>query len=87
MEKTRLSSKGQVIIPKNIREQHEWQVGLEFIVIDMEDGVLLKPVPGIKPTTLEDVVGCIPYEGPPKTIQEMDEAIQMAIEESWRDRR
>ncbi len=86
METTRLSSKGQVIIPKNIREQHQWQVGVEFMVIDLEDGILLKPVPLIEPTVIEDVAGCLAYREGTKTIQEMDEAIQHAIMEVWHDR-
>ncbi len=43
METTRLSSKGQVIIPKAVRSAHQWGVGLELEVIEMGDGVLLRP--------------------------------------------
>ena len=33
METTRLSSKGQVIIPKTLRDAHHWLAGQEFIAI------------------------------------------------------
>jgi AbrB family looped-hinge helix DNA binding protein len=39
----KLSRKGQVIIPKALRETYNWQAGLEFMVIDTGDGILLKP--------------------------------------------
>ncbi len=34
METTRLSNKGQIVIPKNVRNAHGWEPGLEFIVED-----------------------------------------------------
>ena len=39
METTRLSSKGQVILPKSIRASHKWEPGVEFAVEDTPDGV------------------------------------------------
>jgi len=42
MSITRLSSKGQLIIPKPVRRAHCWDAGQELEVIDMEEGVLLK---------------------------------------------
>lgn len=40
---TRMSSQGQVIIPKALRDAHHWEEGQELIAIDMGDGILLKP--------------------------------------------
>jgi len=42
MSTARLSSKGQLIIPKPIRKAHGWDTGPEFEVIDTEEGILLK---------------------------------------------
>ena len=39
METTRLSSKGQVIIPKSVRSAHRWEAGLDFQIIDTGDGI------------------------------------------------
>ena len=43
MAKTRLSSKGQVIIPKAVRDRHGWQPGVELEVEDRGDAVVLRP--------------------------------------------
>ena len=43
METTRLSSKGQIIIPKAIRQTYQWPVGQEFIVEEIDQGILLRP--------------------------------------------
>jgi AbrB family looped-hinge helix DNA binding protein len=76
MNKTRLSSKGQVIIPKSSRDSHHWEAGQELVVIDTEEGVLLKPVRAAPPATLEELAGCLSYPGPAKTLQEMEQAIE-----------
>jgi len=86
VETTRLSSKGQVIIPKSLRDAYHWESGLEFVVIDTGQGVLLKPHYPFAPTALEDVAGSLNYDGPPRTNEEMDEAIRQAVMEDGRDR-
>lgn len=79
METTRLSSKGQVILPKSIRVAHHWEAGVEFTVETLADGVLLRPIQPNKDSKLEDVIGCIPYKGPAKTLEEMDAAIAAGV--------
>lgn len=86
MEVTRLSSKGQIIIPKSLRTAHKWETGQEFVAIDTGDGILLKPRKPFPETKLEDVAGCLAYTGKPKTIEEMNAAIDQGFQEQWRDR-
>ena len=69
------TSKGQVVIPKQVRDAHGWREGTELIVENTAQGVLLRPKRVFKPTTIDDVVGCAGYKGPARTIEEMDEAI------------
>jgi AbrB family looped-hinge helix DNA binding protein len=83
MESTKLSSKGQVIIPKAIRDAHHWQVGQELIVIETENGVLLQPKQPFEQTSLEEVAGCLHYKGKPKTLKELDNAIALGINKQW----
>lgn len=75
METTRLSSKGQIILPKTVREVHHWTQGMDFVVEDTGDGVLLRPVKTTPPSRLDDVVGSLQVQGPARTIEEMDAAI------------
>ena len=76
MNKTRLSSKGQVIIPKSSRDTHHWEAGQELVVIDTEEGVLLKPVRPAPHATLDELTGCLPYKGATKSLEEMEQAIR-----------
>jgi AbrB family looped-hinge helix DNA binding protein len=75
LEKTRLSSKGQIIIPSAIRQAHGWHPGLEFTVEDREDGIVLRPCKRFGDTQLSDVVGCLGYDGPRKTLRDMEAGI------------
>ncbi len=43
-----LSSKFQISIPKDIREEQRWSAGQEFVFIPKGKGVLLMPVPELQ---------------------------------------
>jgi len=75
METTRLSSKGQIILPQAIRIAHHWDAGVEFEVKDTKDGILLIPIKPFKPTTTKEVLGCMNYKGRKKTLKEMEQGI------------
>jgi AbrB family looped-hinge helix DNA binding protein len=72
---TTVSTKGQVILPKAIREQRHWPAGTELVVEDTPDGVLLNAKPAFVPTRPQDVFGSLPYKGQAKSIDEMDAGI------------
>ena len=76
---TTVSTKGQVILPKAIRERRNWSAGTRLVVEETPDGVLLKPAPVFAPRRPEDVAGMLAYRGPPKTIEEMDAAITAEV--------
>jgi AbrB family looped-hinge helix DNA binding protein len=76
---TTVSTEGQVILPKAIRERRKRAAGTRLVVEETPDGVLLKPAPLFKPTRPEDVFGMLHYSGPPKTIEEMDAAIEAEV--------
>lgn len=72
---TVVSTKGQVILPKAVRDRLDWQPGARLLVEETPDGVLLKRAPFFSPTTIDEVFGCLAYEGPARTIEEMDAAV------------
>ena len=72
---TTVSTKGQVILPKQIRERRAWNTGTRLLVEDTPEGVLLKPAPVFAETRPEDVFGSLPHTGRPKSIEEMDAGV------------
>lgn len=76
---TSLSSKGQVIIPKALRDARHWQAGTRLEVIDTLEGLLLKPVmTGQKtdlPQGLAAIRSRIAYQGPAVSVEDMHAAV------------
>jgi AbrB family looped-hinge helix DNA binding protein len=72
---TIVSTKGQVILPKAIRQRRHWEAGTRLVVEDTADGVLLKTAPVFAPTRPEDVFSSLAYAGPPKTLEDMEAGI------------
>ena len=79
MERTRLSTKGQVVLPKRIRETRAWKAGMEFSVEATAEGILLRPLEGRRVVTLEEVAGCLRRPGKAKSIEEMDAAVAAEV--------
>lgn len=86
METTRLSSRGQVSIPKALRGRLHLQPGQEFTIESTTDGaLLLRPAtPAPKKVDLDEVAGCLRYAGPAKTLEEMEAAIAQGVLERGR---
>jgi len=81
METTRLSSKGQVVVPKSVRDARNWPPGTEFLVEEVDEGILLRPLRPFEPTKVEDVIGCTGYAGQARSLDEMERAIARGAKE------
>jgi AbrB family looped-hinge helix DNA binding protein len=82
MARTRLSTNGQLIIPREIRDRHNWSPGVELEVEDQGDKVVVRLASAGPSVTLEDLIGCTGYRGPAHTLDEMEEAIARGARES-----
>ncbi len=67
-----VSAKGQITLPKAIRERRHWPAGTELFVEETSDGVLLIAKPVFARTRPEDVFGSLRFDGPAKTIADMN---------------
>ena len=81
---TILSAKGQIVIPKSLRESRRWRPGTRFIVEETTSGILLKPSRTFPPTRPEEGLGCTGYRGPAIPVPDMDRAVQENIRRRWR---
>lgn len=83
---TTLSTKGQMILPKAVRENRGWGPGARLLVEDLPEGVLITREPEAPvrpPTTVEQVRGMLKYDGPPISIEEMDRAVLEEAGRRW----
>ncbi len=82
---TVISTKGQVILPKAIRDQRHWAAGTRLTVEDTPDGVLLKATPAFPETSIDAIFGSLRHSGPALSIEDMDAAIAREAERRARD--
>jgi AbrB family looped-hinge helix DNA binding protein len=79
--KTRVSTKGQVVLPKPIRDKRGFGPGAELIVEERPEGVLLRPAPKAGATRFEDVRGSL---GPVDRVVSIEEMHQGLLDEAAR---
>jgi len=79
METTKLSSKGQIVLPKSVRDACGWREGTEFVVETTADGVVLRTKKPFPPTSLAQVAGMLPYRGAARTLEDFERGIETEI--------
>ncbi|BAZ16646.1 hypothetical protein NIES4071_85240 [Calothrix sp. NIES-4071] len=82
MDIAKVLDEGQVTISESLIRAIGWEVGQELVAINTGDGILLKPKNPFAKTSIEDVAGCLKYEGIPKTLEDMEDAIRLGVEDS-----
>jgi AbrB family looped-hinge helix DNA binding protein len=87
METATLSSKGQVVIPKPIRDAHRWKAGTRLIIEDSADGILIRPAHSFPETELAQGVGCAGYKGPAVPLETMKSEVDLVIRKEWSGRK
>ena len=70
MQRSKISARGQVTIPKKIRETLQIQPGDTVCYLVEQDGARIKKIGSIK-----DIKAMVEYDGPPVSIYDMDDAI------------
>jgi AbrB family looped-hinge helix DNA binding protein len=82
---TKVSAKGQVVIPKSVRDELDWPAGTRLRVEKVGGAITLRPVrdrPGS--LTVEEFVARRPkYEGPVKSLEEMDADVARGMAERF----
>lgn len=82
--KTRISSKGQVVIPKSVRNHYQWKPGTVLRIEETPQGVMLSPVS--HPVVSQDeVYGCLKGKVTKNiSLEEMDAVIEELARKSQR---
>lgn len=82
---TIVSTKGQVILPKAIRDKLHWPSGTRLIVEDTPEGVLLKASPMFAEASIDAVFGSMKPTGPALSVDEMNAVIAREAKRRARD--
>ena len=76
-----LSSKWQVVIPKEIRDELHWEAGTELTLVSSASGVTLKATPKKTGRILADLIGMLEHDGPPVSTEELSKPVELSDEE------
>ena len=81
---TTVSTKGQVILPKAIRDSKGWGPGARLTVESTQDGVLLRQAERpFAPTTFDEVRGCLSGRGKSLTQEEIEKGLRAAAKRRY----
>ncbi len=58
-----MSSKGQIVIPKSLRDSHHLQPGVEFVILEEGNSLRLVPAANVKKATVDEVGGILHRAG------------------------
>ncbi len=82
---TTLSTKGQVVIPKTVRDALAWPDGITLAIEAHAQGVLLSVAKHhFEPTHAQAVRGCMNYKGPALSIDDIDKKLASTFAEKWK---
>jgi len=77
----KLTPEGHLVIPETILNNFQWTPETELILVETAHGLLLKTKKRVKETTVEEVAGCLRYDGIPKTLEHMEQGIAIGAKE------
>lgn len=72
---TIVSTKGQVILPKAVRQRKDWDAGTRLLVEETPDGVLLTRAAAFPVTRPDEVYGMLAHGDAPVSLDAMDAAV------------
>jgi AbrB family looped-hinge helix DNA binding protein len=73
----KLSSNGQLLIPKELRERLHWEAGIELTLVPTGRGVLLQPSIKKAQHNLADLRGMLKYDGPPVSLEALCKPVDL----------
>ncbi len=86
--RAKISSKGQLVLPKAVRDAHGWGAGTELEFIDKGDDVIIRPArksdprfPSISWTEFEK--HRMKHTGPSVSIDDMNKAVLEEAKRHW----
>lgn len=79
-----ISTKGQLVLPKALRDRLKWAPGTRVMLEESGNGVMMRLEPQYSRTTMAEVYGILKYDGPPRTIEDMDAGVLEEAAESHR---
>jgi len=82
---TVISTKGQVILPKAIRDRRHWPAGTRLTVEETDEGIILRSAPMFPESGVDAVFGVLARAGSGLSLEAMDAAVAAEAKRRARD--
>lgn len=85
--RAKISSKGQLVLPKAVRDAYGLTAGSEVDIETNGDQIVLKPrkkrLQGRRKYSVDEVAGILKYDGPPVAIEDMNRLVEEDFRRRW----
>lgn len=85
--RAKISSKGQLVLPKAVRDAYDLGPGSEVEIESAGDTILLRPRKRKPRTgrayTVDEVAGFLKYDGPPIAVEDMNRLVEDDFRRRW----
>lgn len=83
--RARISSKGQLVLPKAVRDAHGLAPGSEVDIESTGDTIVLRPrhKKARRTYTIDEVAGMLKYDGPSVSVEDMHRAVEEDFRRRW----
>lgn len=82
MPRATLSTKGQLVIPSDLRERLGWSAGTVLEIARQGGRLVLERARPFPRRSMDEVAGCLRYDGPAKSLEEMEEGVARGAREA-----
>jgi AbrB family looped-hinge helix DNA binding protein len=79
----RISDKGQITLPKLLRDRRGWSGGTEFVIEEQPEGVFLRPLVAKAPAEVDETFGRLRPVKKVITLNDMEEAMLEEARLRW----
>ncbi|MEQ1557498.1 MAG: AbrB/MazE/SpoVT family DNA-binding domain-containing protein [Methyloglobulus sp.] len=76
----KLSSKGQIVIPKEIRDELHWEAGMQLSLVATGSGVSLKAISAKTGRNLGDLIGLLKHDGDSIAIEALCKPVDVRVD-------
>lgn len=83
MATTTMSSKGQIVVPKSLRESLDWPPGAKLKIEKTEKGFSVERLEEFPSRSIEEVLGMFKIDRPISDA-EIDNSLRRAVRRRWR---
>jgi AbrB family looped-hinge helix DNA binding protein len=77
---TKLSSKGQIVIPKEIRDELHWEAGTLLSLVATGSGVSLRSLSTKSGRNLGDLIGLLKHDGAAIPIEALSKPVDVSVD-------